>query len=206
MSDWDEYAADWDENAAVRAYADGAFASLTSLAASIGFDLDGVAACDFGCGTGTLTDRLADRCERIDAVDTSPAMLTVLRGKIERHGWPHVRPLGELPATPQGYGLIVCSSVLGFVDDYATTVETLLGHLEPGGLFVQWDWEANPVDDEPYGLTRAAIARTLEASGLDDVAVGIGFEVTVDGDTMRPLIGSGRRSSAPDSGRGAGGC
>ena len=50
-SEWDEYAATWDDDAAVQAYADGVVASLVSLGEAVGLDLDGARLCDFGCGT-----------------------------------------------------------------------------------------------------------------------------------------------------------
>ena len=195
MANWDEHAEEWDRNEAVQAYAEGAFESLTSLAATTGFALTGATVCDFGCGTGLLTMRLADICARVDAVDTSAGMLEVLGTKIDRCGWKHVRSFRQLPSTPQGYDLIVCSSVLSFVDDYPGVVSNLISHLGLGGLFVQWDWELDPDDAEPHGFTRAQIRRTLEAAGLVDVNVGIEFEVTFDGHTMTPLMGSGRRSN-----------
>lgn len=193
-TEWDEWAAGWDGDAAVQAYAEGAFGSLTSLTEAIGVDLSGASACDFGCGTGLLTERLAPHCAVIDAIDTSSAMLEVLGTKIDRHAWDHVRLLEQLPPEPQGYDLIACSSVLAFVDDYPVIVQTLVSHLAEGGLFVQWDWELDPDDDEPSGLATTDIRQALEAAGLDAVTVGIGFEATIDGDTMRPLMGSGRRA------------
>ncbi len=193
--EWDEYAATWDDDAAVRAYATGVARSLASLTEVSGLDLDGAAVCDFGCGTGVLTERLASRCAHIDAIDTSPAMLGALRTKIDRNGWTHVRPLAQLPPTPQEYDVIMCSSVLAFVDDYPAQVKTLGRHLAAGGVFVQWDWELDPNVDEPYGLTSAEIRQALGDAGLTEVAVGVGFEAMVDGETMSPLMGSGRRPS-----------
>jgi hypothetical protein len=67
-----------------------------------------------------------------------------------------------------------------------------------GGLFVQWDWELDPSDDQSHGFTREEIRRTLTEAGLTGVAVSVAFEATVDDSTMRPLIGSGRRPR-PDS-------
>jgi len=193
VSEWDEYAADWDTSAAVRQYADQAFESLTRLAEAVDFTLSGARACDFGCGTGLLTERLADRCTRIDAVDTSSAMREVLEEKIDRQRWTHARVLDRLPPTRQGYDLMVCSSVLSFVDDYPEMVGTLVSHLAAGGLFVQWDWESSG-DNDGHGFTRSEIQQTLEGAGLDPVAVDTGFEVTVDGEVMRPLMGWGRRA------------
>ena len=193
MSEWDEPARDWDDAAAVRVYADAAFASLTQLLDRSGVELAGATVCDFGCGTGLMTERLADVCDRIDAIDTSNGMLAVLAAKVERHRWDHVRLLDRLPTTPAGYDLIVCSSVLSFVDDYRATAAQLVGHLAPGGVFVQWDWEVDPDGDDPHGLTRADVRRALDGAGLESVAVGTAFSAEFDGVTMRPLMGSGRR-------------
>ncbi len=197
MSEWDEPAKDWDDSEAVRIYADAAFSSLTQLLDELGFEFAGATVCDFGCGTGLMTERLAAGCTRIDAVDTSSGMLAVLDAKVERHGWDHVRLLDRLPAVPMGYDLIVCSSVLGFVDDYSVTAAALVEQLAPGGVFVQWDWEAEPDGDDPHGLSRADVRRTLEAAGLESVAVGTAFTAEVEGQMMRPLMGSGRRPMQP---------
>ncbi|MCP4436069.1 MAG: class I SAM-dependent methyltransferase [Actinomycetia bacterium] len=109
MPEWDEYAQGWDDNPAVRAYADAAYVSLCSRADSIGFAIDGTAACDFGCGTGLLTEHLAARCSIVEAIDSSAAMLDVLGTKITREAWVNVRVLAELPEAGPRYDLVVCS-------------------------------------------------------------------------------------------------
>ncbi len=190
---WDAYAAGWDDQPGVKEYARAAFGALVALAENDGFELSGSRACDFGCGTGLLTEQLVGLCDRIDAVDSSPAMREVLRGKIAHHGWDSVGVFDRLPQLHDGYDLVVCSSVCAFVDDYPGLVQQLVASMGPGGLFVQWDWEFDPDDDEPFGLTRDAIRRALGAAGLVSVSVVTGFEVIAEGQTMRPLMGSGRR-------------
>ena len=190
--EWDAYAAGWDDDAAARAYAAAAFASLLDRAADVSFVIDGTDGCDFGCGTGLLTERLAGRCDHIDAVDTSPAMLAVLDAKVDRHGWTNVRTATALPQPPLPYDLVVCSSVCAFVDDYAATARRLVRRLRPGGLFVQWDWELDPDDDEPHGLERDRIAEVLSDAGLAGVLVTTAFTVEVEHQSMSPLMGSGR--------------
>ena len=103
-----------------------------------GRTLDGMQVLDFGCGTGLLTERLADRVAAIDAMDTSPAMLRVLRDKVERAGWANVRVLAELPAGAESYDLIVASSVCSFLDEYPGTVAHLVSLLRTG-------WHVRPV-------------------------------------------------------------
>ena len=149
--------------------------------------------CDFGCGTGLLTERLTDAARSIDAVDTSPAMLARLAAKVEERDWSHVHPARRLPSSAAGHDLVVCSSVLAFVDDHPGMVRGLVELLAPSGLLVQWDWERDPDAPDPHGLGRDEMREALVAAGLTGVEVDTAFAVTVDGQTMRPLIGIGQR-------------
>jgi predicted TPR repeat methyltransferase len=192
-SEWDEYAAGWDDDPGARAYAAAAFDSLCEILVFHDLSLDGARVCDFGCGTGLLTERLIDRADAIDAIDSSPAMREVLTEKIARHGWADVHPKALLESAAERYDLIVCSSVCGFLEDYPGTVVALVAALQPDGLFVQWDWEADPSDADPHGLTRLEIRDALTAAGLESVQVDVGFRADFEGETMAPLMGSGRR-------------
>jgi len=190
---WAEYAAGWDDDEAARAYASAAFESLIVALAAHDVDLQGLTVCDFGCGTGLLTERLAATARSVDAVDTSPAMLARLAAKVDRGAMVNVHPSSALPTSTESHDLVVCSSVLGFVDDHPGTVRSLARLLRPSGLLMQWDWEADPTDDDPHGLTRAEIREALTDAGLTAVEVDVAFEVSVEGETMRPLMGIGRR-------------
>lgn len=194
MSEWDAAAHGWDDDPVVRRYAGEAVRSLTDRLTSLGVTLDGAVFCDFGCGTGLLTEQVVGPVGRVDAIDTSPAMLGVLRSKVDAMGWSHVRLLTELPTEPQGYDVIACSSVLSFVDDYPATVGRLAGHLSPGGLLIHWDWELDRTDTDPHGLVRDEVHTALERAGLVDVEVATAFDIDVEGTTMRPIVGSGRRT------------
>jgi len=190
-SEWDDHAADWDDDPAARAYAGAAYASLLEAAAAHDVALADLSICDFGCGTGLLTERLVPHGVRIDAVDTSPAMLAGLDAKVAARGWSGVATHASLPSGGEGYHLIVCSSVLAFVDDHPAVVRDLVGRLLPGGLFAHWDWELDPDEAEPFGLTEPAIRDALRQAGLVDVRVGTGFELPFDDQVMQPLMGVG---------------
>ncbi len=144
MIDWDDHAKKWDDDDGARAYAEAAFGSLERLLESSRLQLAGASVCDFGCGTGLLTERLAAGGGSIDAVDSSEGMLDVLRDKVVRHQLKRVRPRADLTRDGRLYDLVVCSSVCGFLFDYPGTVGRLAARLRPGGLFVQWDWESEP--------------------------------------------------------------
>lgn len=193
MSEWNDVASGWDDDEAVRAYAAAAHSSLVALAARAGFVLVGARICDFGCGTGLLTEHLAATAASVDAVDASPAMLAVLRDKVDRHGWKHVRAVEDLAATEPPFDLVVCSSVLAFVDDSPTVLAALSERLTPGGRLVQWDWERDESDPEPMGFTADEMATALRDAGFEQVEVQVGFEVTVGDLVMAPLMGSARR-------------
>ena len=87
-------------------------------------------------------------------------MLTILLKKITRTGGqPNEERRAGLQIDP--FDIVVSSSVCAFLDDYAGTVATLTNLLKPGGSFVQWDWELNREDSEPFGLTRAQVVDAL---------------------------------------------
>lgn len=191
---WAEAAVTWDDDPVVVAYADAALASLLA-AVRVGAH---TRVLDFGCGTGLLTERLATRVGEVVAVDASPAMVQVLAAKAlpnVRHGVARWSPESiaddQLAVGP--FDLIVCSSVCAFLDDYPGTVAMLADRLAPHGFFVQWDWELDPGAAEPFGLTSERITRALAGAGLEVVSVGIGFDVPVEDQRMRPLMGVGRR-------------
>ena len=189
---WAEYAEHWDDDAA--GYADAAFGHLQQILADAGPPLDGAVVCDFGAGTGLLVERLVGRAARIDAVDSSPAMLDRIRAKIDANDWTTVRASAEVPGAGEVYDLIVCSSVLGFVDDRDAVVAALAGRLSPGGALVHWDWER--IDDDGHGLTREEVRSALTSAGLGDVRVGSAFTITIEGEPVTPMYGVGwhRRS------------
>jgi 2-polyprenyl-3-methyl-5-hydroxy-6-metoxy-1,4-benzoquinol methylase len=204
VDSWDEYAAGWDDDEAVRAYAAAAFASLCDVAADSGLALAGSRVVDFGAGTGQLTERLVEAGASVVAVDTSPAMLAVVDDKAARLGWSGVRTTTDLASVSPGHDLVVCSSVCAFLDDYPATMTQLAGLIRPGGLIVQWDWEREASDatgetgDESHGLTRAEVAGALDQAGLVQVTVETAFSVPMGDQRMEPLIGWGRR---PDEAR-----
>jgi len=187
--DWDEHAAGWDDDPAVVAYANAAFASLQDVLRDHGLVLDGARVLDFGCGTGRLTALMAAQAEQVVGYDVSAKMVAGLAAK----ALGNVRAVqGSLSDVGQGFDGVTCSSVCAFVPDYPQTVRDLVKRIEPGGWFVQWDWELDPDAEEPFGLSPEAIQAALSAAGLVDVAVRTGFEVAFEGHTMAPVMAFGR--------------
>lgn len=191
MDAWADSAATWDDNPAVKLYAEAANRSLAAVLEREGKSLAGCDVLDFGCGTGLLTAMLVPQARSIVGLDSSPAMLERFRAKVDAAGWANVRvEAGPLPDTDR-FDLIVASSVLGFVPDLAATVALIASHLRVGGLLVQWDWETKPGDSD--GVSRDGMRAAYEAAGLDVRTIDVGFELDVEGYTMAPLIGVGRK-------------
>jgi len=75
MSDsWDDYAEGWGSNADVILYSEKAYESLCEV-----LNPEGLTILDFGCGTGLLTEKLAQPSHRVVALDPSEKMISVLK-------------------------------------------------------------------------------------------------------------------------------
>jgi SAM-dependent methyltransferase len=115
-----------------------------------------------GCSTGRLTALLADRCDRLLAVDAVPAAAEIAAGRLAGH--PHVTVgAAAMPAEwPEGPFDLVVMSELGYYFDRAE-LDVLLaraaGSLEDGGdlVAVHWRW---PVEEHalPGDEVHAALA------------------------------------------------
>ncbi len=193
---WDEVAATWDEDPMVRQYNEAAFASLGEVLRDHGVWLRRTRVLDFGCGTGLLSTRLADAGAEVVALDSSAEMITRLQQKNHAGLQAVVGHLEEVLETPpfrEPFDLIVASSVCAFLPDYPAIARRLASLLNPGGLLVQWDWEADPARPEEPGLDRAAIGAALLGAELEDVTIDVGFDLTIDDLHLAPLRAVGRR-------------
>lgn len=196
--DWNDAAATWDQREDVSAYADLAWAALLEHAPLGALPIS--RALDFGCGTGNLTTRLAQRAQQVVAIDLAPKMVEVLQAKLDAQGLTHVEALaGDIdapsPTAPPIEGpfdLIVASSVCAFVPDFRATLARLAGLLGPGGLFVQWDWL--PTAEHPdFGFRPADLERAYQDAGLETLRAAPGFEMTTQRGTATVVMGVARR-------------
>lgn len=128
---------------------------------------------DIGCGTGGVARRLADRCDRVIAIDLSPQMIAVARRHSTTlpHVEYHVAEASEWLRSPDSYDCITCIAMLHHVDH-----EQLLGRirdaLRPGGTLLVIDlleregWSALPVN-----VIAAAISRIRRLGRSNRAAV-----------------------------------
>ena len=98
---------------------------------------------EVGCSIGVLTERLAEVCDELVAVDVSERAVATARERLA--GLEHVEvECRSLPEeTPDGpFELIVCSEVLYYFDAelMARVVDELSARLEPGGSLLAVHW------------------------------------------------------------------
>lgn len=190
-SEWDEYAGDWDSNEDVAQYSDRASQSLNEIQSP-----DGLIILDFGCGTGRLTEKMAQTAKRVVGLDTSTEMLAVLKAKrlsnvdtIEDELT--VELVEEHALLRAKFDLIVASSVCGFLPDYEGALGLLKSLLVPGGIFVQWDWRAEE-EGSGSGLTSDAILGALNSVGFESASVASPFSIANSESVMSVLMGVGK--------------
>lgn len=186
---WDDLAAGWDENEAVIAYSEKAFGTLCEV-----IEIRGAQVLDFGCGTGLLTEQLAPRVTSVTAIDPATKMIQVLEDK----GFGNVTTVvGEVDEdfvrdcrqSGKRFDVVVASSALAFVPDYAETIELLTMLLADKGVLVQWDWEK--VGDSSVGFSSTEIEEAYESAGLNVVSITHPFCM---GD-MRVIMAVGQREA-----------
>ncbi|MBP0438575.1 class I SAM-dependent methyltransferase [Tianweitania sediminis] len=96
---------------------------------------------DAGCGSGVLTAVAAEHAAHVLAVDGSAAMLDLARRRIAIEGLAHVvlrlAMIDErVLAQEAPFDLVLCSSVLEYVDDFWGTVDTLVSALAHDGMLL----------------------------------------------------------------------
>ncbi len=122
-----------------------------------------------GCSIGTLTARLADRCDALLAADVSALAVARTRERLTDRPHVHVDRL-EVPLEwPEGaFDLIVVSELGYFLA--AAELDSLLDHaiasLEPGGDLIAVHW-LGPIDG--YPLDGRDVHERIAGRGLDRV-------------------------------------
>lgn len=99
------------------------------------------AALDLGCGSGVFTFHLARACGAVTAVDGSPEMIRLCREKsvaesVTNLSFVNCDIAHAAKEIPQKFDLILCSSVMEYLDDVNGTLQTISGLLNPGGILI----------------------------------------------------------------------
>ena len=190
---WDECAAGWDSNEAVIAYANNAYRALKDTV-----ELEGCRIFDFGCGTGLLTERLSSTASSAVALDPSPKMISVLENKRLKNIATIASELDQNLINDSSllspkFDLVVASSALAFVPDYAKALRLLKQLLNKGGCLVQWDW-LKEEGDEGYGFTEKQIKSALTEAGFAECSTSVPFALQSDGSALDVLMGVARNA------------
>jgi SAM-dependent methyltransferase len=176
---WDDYAADWDADSDVQAYAEQAFESLRREVFPLLPNLQQARVLDFGCGTGLLTEKLSPYCATVVAVDSSTEMIRALERKVDDHQLGNVLPLvTEVTSTTIAnrsgvlcdFSLAMASSVCSFLPNMDQTLRDIASTMKPGGLFVQWDWASEMPAEKIQGAYEEAEFRCLHIADEFEMA------------------------------------
>ncbi|MDD3127483.1 MAG: methyltransferase domain-containing protein, partial [Candidatus Izemoplasmatales bacterium] len=173
---FEEEAARWDEKPqrvqAARDIADAIIRTVKPQKNMTAFEL--------GCGTGTAAVFLAPSLKHITASDSSPAMLTELKKKIENDSISNISPLlldMSSGGTVNGkFDLIYSSLVFHHIKDPSVILAKLHSMLNPDGIIAIADLDSEDGsfhmnDDiiEHRGFDRSHFTQMLEKASFHDV-------------------------------------
>lgn len=190
---WNKAAKEWDSNADVIAYSEEAYHTLCQW-----LNIEGLTILDFGCGTGLLAEKMAQKAKRILALDTSEGMITVLKNKRLKNVDTLVAELSEATIMANDllkleFDLIVASSVCAFLENYESTLLLFKKLLKPNGIFIQWDWLKQEADST-FGFSKAMIESAFNKANLEIVSISQVFSLANKTGTMPVLMGVAKNS------------
>lgn len=195
---WDKHASNWDSNQLVHEYADNALSSLLAILKQHSFDLSGKRVMDFGCGTGLLSERLSPLVGEVVSVDSSTKMIEQLEEKHLLNVWAlstdvDLSASGRFPVLTDNFDLILACSVCSFLDDFEGKLGVLSDMLNPGGLFVHWDW-LRTEDNNDFGLDIHRVEMAYTKADLCALKIDTEFEMSLGPQAMPVLMGVGKRN------------
>ena len=183
MNSFDERAKDWDDNPNRRNLA---LATASAIREKL-IQKPGMAALEYGCGTGMLGFALHENFASITLADSSQGMLDVLSEKIKAAGLPHMKPirldLSSDPLPSKRYDVILSQMALHHIPDTSTIISKLHALLKPGGELFLADLDEEdgsfhgPDADVHKGFNRDALKAMLERTGFKNVSFSTVFQV-----------------------------
>jgi ubiquinone/menaquinone biosynthesis C-methylase UbiE len=173
MISFDERAKDWDSDPAK---VERARVVAEAIRAAVPLS-PGMAALEYGCGTGLLSFALQPDFDSITLADTSQGMLDVLSEKIKAAGVTNMHPvrldLSSDPPPDSRYGIIYSLMTLHHVPDTEKVLGRFFTLLDAGGYLCIADLEKEDgsfhgadVTDVHKGFDRFTLQNQLGAAGF----------------------------------------
>jgi ubiquinone/menaquinone biosynthesis C-methylase UbiE len=172
--DFDQAAVGWDDKPQRRLLAE-------AVAAGIAMAVPlhrGMRALEYGCGTGLVGLRLAERVGHLTAADTSQGMLQELRKKTCAFGLTNVTPLlippEHCPLPAAAFDLLFASMVLHHIEDTGALLRNFHRVLATGGYLALADLEAEDgtFHDHPHGIAHHGFDRRKLRTMLQRIGFG----------------------------------
>jgi ubiquinone/menaquinone biosynthesis C-methylase UbiE len=180
---FDNKAREWDSNPV---FQDRAHKIADAIRAAVKLN-PGMAALDYGCGTGLLSFPLKDELGRITLKDTSAGMLDVLREKIAEQGVTNMTvrqtDLTCDPLPDERYDLIYSSMTLHHIPHTDHILEVFHTLLNPGGALCIADLDEEDGSfhgagfDVHHGFDRNALEQKTRKAGFGTVGFSNVFEI-----------------------------
>ncbi len=135
---------------------------------------------DLGAGEGTLAQLLAQRAEKVIAVDLSPKMVEFGQALAARHGLSNLEyRLGDIEEPPidaQSLDLAILSQALHHAEHPQRAIDAAYRMLKPGGRLIVLDLLAHQFEearelyaDRWLGFSESALAAMLEKAGFTGI-------------------------------------
>lgn len=132
---------------------------------------------EVGCSIGVLTERLAERCDELVALDVAQAAVDAAGARLAGREGVEVRRASLPEQWPSGsFDLVVASEVLYYFDRATLRDDVLpglVGRLRPGGLLLAVHWR-RPTDtyplrgDEVHAMLRATAGLVVVVHRLNE--------------------------------------
>ena len=137
---------------------------------------------DLGAGEGTLSQLLAQRAEKVIAVDLSPKMVEFGRALAEKHNLPNLEyRLGDLeepPIDPGTADLAIFSQALHHAEHPQRALEAAFRILKPGGRIIILDLLQHAFEearelyaDRWLGFAEVDLSSMLERAGFSGIEI-----------------------------------